>query len=92
MTEPRWNAAVDPVPTATPEDVAEQATAVAPEDAAPESLPAAGMTAAEHDVLEQAHDVAPSQVRTPRPAPLEAEGADVAEQQVEVELDEDDYR
>ena len=89
MTDPRWNSAVDPVPTATPEDVAEQAAAVAPEDAAPESLPA---DAAEHDALEQAHDVAPSQVRTPRPVPLEAEGADVAEQQVEVELDEDDYR
>ena len=90
MTEPTWGAGVDPVPSASPEDVAEQSVAVAADEGAPaETL---SDDAAEHDALEQAQDVAPSEVRTPAAPPLEAEPADVADQQVAVELDEDDYR
>lgn len=55
-----------------------------------------GAETPEADALEQLADVTEAEAGTgprwPRQVPLDADPADVAEQQREVELDEDDYR
>ena len=89
MSQPRWDDRTPAVPAATPEDVLEQQAEGAdgglPAESVPDDAPAA-------DALEQAVPVGPGEVRLDRNPPLEAEGADVAEQSVAVELDEDEYR
>lgn len=50
------------------------------------------LEAPEADAAEQRAPLTPPEGEAPRPAPLDADPADVAEQERVVELDEDDYR
>ncbi len=73
----------------TPEDRAEQETAVVRESAADVQVP---LEAVDADVVEQAADAGPPEPPLSTDLPLEANAADVAEQSAVVELYEDEHR